>query len=472
MKQLFKLFSAIVFLLYFPFLALHTEAQDALSIAQRRPAIVSLTINQDHPGIRIPDNFAGFSYELSSIIAPNYLSEDNKVLVRLIQNLGNGILRVGGNSSDKINWTGYTRNLTTSKDSLTKTDIDRFAAFAKKTGWKVLFGVNLGSKNVSAAADEAWYAKRSFNDMLYLLQIGNEPDLYYKWTRPKDYNYEDYQNDWKTYFSAIKKSVPSIAFAGPAMSNNIDWTRRFSKNMCKDVELITAHYYRKMGDHTTTEWPYILEPDGRLTDYLKTLDSSSAALHLPYRISECNSVSRGGKAGVSDVFAAALWTLDFMWTVAGNNGQGVNFHGGSTSHYAPIVLKNGIPVPRPGYYGMLAFKYGSGSGKILPVNINQSIPRNYSVYACLDGNNTLVTLINKDSVDIQFSIHLGNKASQFQIARLTAPSVSASDGLSFANNTVKPDGSYRMGKMETYTINDKVFDVHIPAFSAAVVVIE
>ncbi len=55
-------------------------------------------------------------------------------------------------------------------------------------------------------------------------------------------------------------------------------------------------------------------------------------------MAECNTVSQGGKIGVSNVFASALWALDYMWSVALSNGVGVNFHGGSISKYAPIVV--------------------------------------------------------------------------------------------------------------------------------------
>lgn len=84
-------------------------------------------------------------------------------------------------------------------------------------------------------------------------------------------------------------------------------------------------------------------------------------------MAECNTVSQGGKIGVSNVFASALWALDYMWSVALSNGVGVNFHGGSISKYAPIVVdEKGIPTPRPIYYAMLAFKYGSEGGNIVP----------------------------------------------------------------------------------------------------------
>lgn len=44
----------------------------------------------------------------------------------MMKNLGNGVLRLGGNSSDKISWTGMPRIDYMRKDSLTTTDVDTF----------------------------------------------------------------------------------------------------------------------------------------------------------------------------------------------------------------------------------------------------------------------------------------------------------------------------------------------------------
>ncbi len=51
------------------------------------------------------------------------------------------------------------------------------------------------------------------------------------------------------------------------------------------------------------------------------------------RIGECGSTSAGGTLDVSDVYGAALWSLDFMGTAASNSVAGINFHGGGFSPY-------------------------------------------------------------------------------------------------------------------------------------------
>ena len=46
----------------------------------------------------------------------------------------------------------------------------------------------------------------------------------------------------------------------------------------------------------------------------------------PLRVAEMNTISNSGRDGVSNVFAAALWTLDGCFEVAATGAVGVNLH--------------------------------------------------------------------------------------------------------------------------------------------------
>lgn len=441
--------------------------------SERVNSVVHLTVYRDRPGIRIPDNFPGFSYEAGLLAAePGFMNADNKILVQMIKNLGNGILRIGGNSSDITGWAGSAGGPDTGRKVLTATDIDGFAGFAKATGWKVIFGLNLGDNNADAAVDEAEYLDKQLGDEIYVYQIGNEPDLYYKWLRPKTYDSSAFLGDWNRYYIAIRRKIPGIRFAGPDVSHNIQWLDYFAGNAGDKIKLLDAHYYRKSGNHSATRWEDILNPDTALNTYLNILKNDASAHNIPYRISECNSVSRGGKADVSDVFASALWGLDFMWTVAEHNGQGVNFHGGPAGHYTAIALKDGRPSARPLYYAMLAFKYGSENGRMVPVIADKAYTDNYSAYAITGGKRTTITLINKEPSDKTFSIQLNEEATNCLAALLTAPSPAAKDGVSLANSVVKDDGTFRLGNLKNYPVEKGRLTIRIPAMSAAVLFIK
>ncbi len=429
---------------------------------------VTVTINQNQPGYVIPSTFEGLSYEIGILPGkPTFLNANNTVLIQLIKNLGNGILRIGGNSSDGTYWTGKARNSSSGTDSLTTTDIDTFSAFAKATGWPVLFGLNLGSNNPSAAANEALYVSNSLQGSLYAFQTGNEPDLFYNnGHRTPAYTYTNYQTEWDSYFSAIKKVSAQAPFAGPDVAYNTKWTAPFADYEHANVKLLDGHYYNT-GPATDPSITYqtILAANTKLPVYLQALNSSATKYQLPYRISECNSVYDGGKTGVSNVFASTLWALDFMWQVAENNGQGINFHGGNSGAYTPIALDNNVITARPEYYAMLAFKYGSGT--IVPATVGQTT-YNCSSYACVNNGSTNVTLINKDAVDLSFTLQLSNAASSVQVLRLTAPGITATTGITFANSSVNTDGTYKPGTIDKYAVGGKSFVVNVPAGSAAV----
>jgi hypothetical protein len=432
---------------------------------------VTITVDQTQPGYTIPATFQGLSFETQILSAnPNFLNSNNAVLVQLIKNLGPGILRIGGGTSDEVFWSEHMKTDRTIADSLTKFDIDRLSAFSKAIGWPVLFGLNLGANDITAASNEAQYVSNSLGSNLYAFQSGNEPDVFNYGIRSPGYNYSNFQGEWETYLSAVKNTVPQAEFAGPDIAYNTDWVRDFANKENGKVKFLDGHYYLA-GPATESYINYhtILAYSTKLYYFLQIIKNESDKYHVPYRITETNNIYGGGKKGTSDVFASSLWALDAMWTIAENNGQGFNFHGGYGLFYSPVLIQNETYTASPEYYAMLAFKYGGDGGTTLPVDVNR--PDFCSAHACVKaGNNYSVTLINRDEKNnYAFTIKLNKTASIIQIARLTAPSVTATTGVTFAGNAVNNDGSFETGTIEKYSVNGKSFVVNVPAGSAAVV---
>ncbi len=436
---------------------------------------VNLTIDQNTPGSPIVGNFEGLSYETGILAeSPEILNANNKVLIQLIKNLGPGLLRIGGDSSDETFWTGNGRTAQTGKDSITTSDVDRLAAFSKEIGWPVLFGLNLGYNNSAAAVNEALYVRNSLSTNLYALQAGNEPDVYHLFgLRSTSYTANDYLKDYEAYKSSILAVVPDASFAGPGPAYNTDFIPAFAESDITNVKLLDAHsYITGPASDPSIDINTMLGvgANWKLANVLNVISTESSKFHIPYRITECNSIYGGGKKGVSDVFASALWALDFMWTVAINNGQGVNFHGGNGLIYSPVMIENGITTAMPEYYAMLAFKYGS-NGRVVAVN-NDQPGYNCSNYVCVNADNTWsVTLINKGNVSLSFTVKRQQIISTIQVARLTAPSITSTTGTTFAGSTVNADGTFTPAP-EQKTINEKSFAVTVPAGSAAVITVK
>ncbi|MBO9618080.1 MAG: hypothetical protein J7539_03505 [Niabella sp.] len=449
-----------------------TETLPSLPVPQGTP--LTLVLHPDQQGDAIPATFTGFSYETSALTDGNFLSPGNTALIQLIRNLGQGYLRVGGNSSDNLVWTGGPRDAQTGKDSLTTTDIDHFAAFANAVGWPVVFGLNMGVFDLSRATAEAGYLNSSSlkNNIAYL-QSGNEPDLFAgNGHRSSTYQLTDYENQWEQYYNVIKSSKLSFPFAGPDVAYNTKWTAGFSAAESHNIGLLTAHYYRTgPASDTSITYKTILANDAHLPTYLDALNNTAKTYQLPYRIAECNSVYSGGRKGVSDVFASALWALDFMWTAATHHCQGVNFHGGQGGAYTPIAISNGVPEARPEYYAQLAFHAGA-VGQLIPASLT-STPLNLSAFACTAAGAEYVTIINKEEQQaIALTIQPGIKAQSAQLMALTAPGLTSASGVSFAGSQPDASGNFTPQKSQVYAPSNGNFVVTIPAASAMVIVIK
>jgi hypothetical protein len=176
----------------------------------------------------------------------------------------------------------------------------------------------------------------------------------------------------------------------------------------------------------------------------------------PWRMCETASFSGGGKDGVSDTFAAALWALDYLFVLAEHGCAGVNMetgvnHLGWISHYTPISddLK-GNYGNAPEYYGLEAFAH-AGKGDLIQADCATG-GINCTAYATQDQGRVCVTIINKDaSQDAQVAIS-GVSAKHGEAMRLSGTALTAKDGV-------------KLSKRET--VNPQA--VHVPAGSAALV---
>lgn len=140
----------------------------------------------------------------------------------------------------------------------------------------------------------------------------------------------------------------------------------------KVLKVTTLHWYKATRETYNTPVTLLEEaPIRKEMDNLRALVQTSAGFGLPLRVAEMNTISNSGRVGVSNVFAATLWTLDGAFEVAATGAVGVNFHQGSGQNLYTSILRwynNGKlspPVLRPPFYGMLMFQQAVGSGSQL-----------------------------------------------------------------------------------------------------------
>ena len=239
-----------------------------------------------------------------------------------------------------------------------------------------------------------------------------------------------------------------------------DWVARFAADEGKDCVLLTHHYYRE-GQNPGSTIAKLLGPDPKLQPQLDQLRSASQRCGVGYRICEVNSFSGGGRPGVSDTMAAAVWALDYLWTLAANGCNGVNMETGVNQHgfissYSPIGDDEKAHYEaRPEYYGLLAFGYAQG--KMLDVVMDGAGPAIKAYAASPAHGRVRVTLINKS--DTPSVLHMASRSDRRERAdliRLTGPDATATRGV----NLTSPEALQPRGGQ---------WIVDLPAVSAAVV---
>jgi hypothetical protein len=453
---------------------------------------------------RIPDDFTGLGYEISSVATPGLLSDKNRAYVQLVRGLGtNGVIRVGGITSDSASFAAVA-SATAKATVINAANLRELGAFLDATGWRLIWGLNLGSGDMKNAAEEAVAVATAVKDKLLAFEVGNEPDGFagdaFNSHRPKNYGYGDYLKEFRAYKAVIRGKLPEAPFAGPDASWATDWVSRFAADEGSDLKLLTRHYYRAgannpyldklIGSESDTapaqraeyeargknnKIDLLMREDTSIRGMLQELSAASSAARVPFRICEANSFYGGGQPGASDRFVSALWVLDFMWTLASGGAAGVNMQTGINhldfvSYYSAIRNDaSGAVSIGPEYYGMLAFAR-AGKGERIALDYDAD-GMNLTAYAVLgDHGHLMVTLINKDrNADADITVTTSQTFQSATALRLKGLALDSADNITLGGSEVAADGRWQPREVETLHAVGGVCEIHVPAASAAIV---
>ncbi|GAA3436036.1 hypothetical protein [Kutzneria kofuensis] len=432
-------------------LAVTCLAAPAAQAATDGPAVTVAQAASGHVG----QEFAGFSYEKDRVGAGMFDAADTD-LVRLFRLLGPSSLRIGGNLVDMTPWNPAGAG--GSPTEVAPADVVKLAGFARATGWKVIYGLNLKTNTAESAADEAAFAARTLGRSLEAFEIGNEPNFYRTEAA--------YEASYESYVAAIKAKVPNAVFEGPGVTNGQNaWLAPFTaKEKSNGLRILSMHSY--IGDQTTGTIPGMLASNGKGYEEKDetALQTTKAADDIPqWRMSEANSYYHGGTAGVSNVQAASLWSLDFMYGIAAHNGDGVNFHGGTSTqwplNYSPIKYDGLKPVGVQGvFYGELLWTL-AGTGALHAATVTGAS----DVTAWGIGNNVIVN--NKGTSAQTLTVNLRSAAVLGTEYVLTAPSLD-STAITIAGSGVDAKGSFHPAP-KLVRVHGHTATITVPAGSAA-----
>lgn len=424
----------------------------------------------------IPSDFIGLGYEISSVARPGLLSATNRVYVQMVRTLGAaGVIRIGGNTSDYAAYGETAKVVSAPKATVVNREsLRELATFLDATDWRLIWGLNLGQDRLDEAVAEAQAVSAATKDKLLALEVGNEVDLFtHEGHRKEPYTFENYLAEYRRYKTAIRAKLSNAPFAGPDAAFHTDWVSQFAAAEGSDLKLLTEHYYRG-GQNPKSSLEMLFHPDPGLISKLETLQRVSQSVKVPYRICETNSFSGGGRPGVSGTFGAALWVLDYFFTLASYGASGVNLETGVNqlgviSAYSPVGDdEHGNYTAKPEYYGMLAFAQAS-RGRRVAVDARGG-ELNLACYAVTDQREVKVTLINKESArGAVVDLRCKGRISKATAMRLMAPSLESSTGVTLGGAAVNSDGSWKPMRDEVLRVGSAGMRVVVPPGSAAVV---
>jgi hypothetical protein len=445
---------------------------------------VALSIPKNATGPHMPIDFVGLSYEVQQLRDPSFFSAQNGGLIHEFKALSSsGVLRLGGNTSEFAYWKPrpdspepehpQVREVVGEPKAryyaVTPEAVRNLAAFLQAAGWNCIYGIGMGTNTPARAAEEAVFVAEVLGDRLQYFQIGNEADLFDHHLRdPKTWSAKTYLEEWLALARAIAVRVPAAKFGMPDVAANMSWLTEIadlwpSIQAPPTVTTMTHHYY--FGGPATNpdvNIPNLLKP-ATMQKVQNTANIASGAagkMGARVRMTEGNTCYRGGKPGVSDVFAAALWSADYSLLLASNDYSGVNLHGGTgksvansvggslpgdalleakgetpeqiAAHphpfYTPIATFGSDYVLEPVAYG-LKFAGSFSGGTLLKSEFSsklQDTAVNATAYAAkLPGGHTSVIILNKDATaDLEVELDFGRDASgAVQTETLHAPAL-------------------------------------------------
>ena len=445
--------------------------------AETAPVLpVRVAIDAASPGTAIPKAFAGFSREWRRLPPPDAgpASQIHPAYARLVAHLCAFneqplCFRIGGNSADGL-------NRVVEQDHWLQ-----YGELFRVTRTPLIINLNLARKNAALDADTIRAAQRFMPPgSIMTFELGNEPDGWKERYKPADYGFDQFQSDFHEVGAQL---VPALTpgLAGPAWAHSAppDIIAKFIERQKPLLNLITVHSYRF--DPKSKPTVAKLLDDRATAGFAEKLREGTQLAHaagLKLRLGECGSAWGGGIAGFSDTFAAALWTTDFMFELVAAGVDGVNFHGGGTSHYSAIrdVVQPGhsqVEVCAP-YYGLLLFAEAvAHDARLLPVKSGDK-KTSVKCWATRDRDGVVrVVLFNRHtSASAQVTIEAAGKSAD--VKRLMAPALDATHGIRFAGQTFddSTDGN-PLGALQVEKISrqETGFQVTLAPASAALLTI-
>jgi hypothetical protein len=437
-------------------LALATVALHPGSLLAQSPS-ATLKLGTGAPLYKVPTDFIGLSYEAMQLEDPSFFSPANKSLIEQFRALStHGVLRLGGNTSEFGWWKATPDSQPPSRThgrvdngepppttifAITPEAIHNLDGFLKATGWTCIYGLNLGFATEEADVTEARFVANILGPRLQYFQLGNEVDLFNRHLRdPKTWGVDQYLKEWVPLALAVQKAVPGAKFGMPDVASDVSWLTKIAAvwpSLPQKPNVITlSHHYYWGGPPNSPKATIerLLKPSPDIAQKAATAREAAAKMGVPFRMTEGNTIYQGGKPGLSDAYAAALWGAGYLFELMSLGYSGVNLHGGSGHAQAisvggnlrgELLMKDpNAPHPKPFYtpianegtlagsgvdgklndkyllepvgYGMKFASQFAGA-TLLPLDFNPGTVNAVAYAARRADNKVIIAILNKDA---------------------------------------------------------------------------
>jgi Glycosyl hydrolase family 79 C-terminal beta domain len=459
----------------------------------------TITLAANATATPVPSSYFGISTEYWALPLFDRNMPVFERVLSLLHVRGDGplVLRIGGDSADHSFWHPRWKKLPQWAFELTPTLLKHLGALVRRDRVKLIVDLNLVTDTPFTAAAWAHAAETSLpRGSIVGFEIGNEPDLYSHryWVAtvarspflarplPLELTPASYVQDFAAYSRVIGETAPDIPLIGPAVAHpriSVRFVSTLIGAQRSELHTVTGHVYPysacvkrpRSASYPTVE--RLLSPQATSamgTDIAPTV-AVAHANGLKFRMTEFNSVTCGGKAGVSDTFATALWAPDALFTMLRAGADGVNLHVRATAINAAFAISRGGLHPRPLLYGLMLFNRTLGpQASVLRLQQSGTRALNLSAWAVrVRGDILHVLLINKGNRTAQVHLHLPASAPA-SVQRMLAPSAYSRSGVTLNGQQLNWAG-YWAGTQRTETITPGVrgYQVTVPRRSAALV---
>jgi hypothetical protein len=465
-----------------------------VSSSPAAPPVAVLRVTARRAAIGVPQSFLGISTEYWTIpVWAEHLALLGRVLSSITPD-GPMLLRIGGSSADQTRWAPR-RELPEWVFEVTPAWLRQVRSIVKQFGVRVILDLNLVTATPSIAVRWARAAEAALPaESILGFEIGNEADIYSpaSWQKttagggaspalPKRMTASSYARSYRVYAKQLIRMDPGVPLLGPALSDpaaHLSWITELLAGAHPGLRAITVHRYplsacSRAGARTFPTIARVLSANAT-TGMARTIGGavrSARRAGLPLRLTEINSVTCGGRKGVSNTFATALWAPDALFELlrAGASSAAVHVRHNAVN-MAFSLTPHGL-VANPLLYGLVLFARTLGPhSQLLPTVLQTSAALGLKAWVTRVGTSTLhILLINKRARAVRVSLRIPATGSM-SAQQLLARSARATSGVTLAGQRLDAHGDW-VGTLRTQTIEPGAtgYAVTVPGLSATLV---